>query len=150
MESPQGASKGRGGSYRGEPGQRRGSGIQEEEAVKTAVLTGLGGNAGPEKPQQKEKSRQRNRSIQIGTLNIVDGRGNQLKLACRTMESQNVDIGILTKAKLGGIHTEFAYKYRINATRTRGTNQGGVALVPMPAAKPTPSSEATAGDAGGG
>ena len=45
------------------------------------------------------------------------------------MEQMNVDIGILTEAKLtGGIYTRYSSGYNVVATSARVHNQGGVAL----------------------
>ena len=47
----------------------------------------------------------------------------------RAMEQMNVDIGILTEAKLtGGIYTRYSSGYNVVATSARVHNQGGVAL----------------------
>lgn len=67
--------------------------------------------------------------ITIGTLNIVDGRGNRLEMACNRLLRHGVDIAVLTEAKLNGFHTSSAYGYNIVATKCKNQHQGGVALL---------------------
>ena len=57
---------------------------------------------------KKEKS-----GITIGTYNIVDGRANRLELACKRLQRQGIDIGVLTETKVNGFHTVSAYGYHI-------------------------------------
>ena len=49
--------------------------------------------------------KRRYKGITIGTLNIVDGRGNRLELACRELQRHGVDIAVVTETKLCGFHT---------------------------------------------
>ena len=56
--------------------------------------------------------------INIGTLNIVDGRGNKLELACKTLRRLGLDIVVLTETKLNGYHTVSSYGFSIVATKT--------------------------------
>ena len=67
--------------------------------------------------------------IYIGTLNIMDGRGSRLQLAYRQMQLHDLDIVILTEAKLNGNHSINAFGYDIMATKTIKKNQGGVAII---------------------
>ena len=67
--------------------------------------------------------------IHIGTLNIIDGRGNRLELACKEVASYGIDIGILTETKLNGFHTFNSYGYQITVTKCENQHQGGVALI---------------------
>ena len=55
--------------------------------------------------------------ISIGTLNLIDGRGNRLELACRELEEHNVDVCIVTETKLNGYHTINLYGYNITAAK---------------------------------
>ena len=66
--------------------------------------------------------------ITIGTLNIVDGRGNRLEMACHELSRHNVDIAVITETKLNGYHTVSSYVYSIVATKTTNQHQGGVAI----------------------
>ena len=67
--------------------------------------------------------------INLATYNIRSGRGGNLEIVLRAMEQMNVDIGILTEAKLtGGIYTRYSSGYNVVATSARVHNQGGVAL----------------------
>ena len=66
----------------------------------------------------------------IGTLNIVDGHGNRLELACGTLSKLGVDIAILTETKItDGKHTCLSFGYDIFATKAKSIHQGGVALL---------------------
>ena len=62
-------------------------------------------------------------------MNIMDGRGSRLQLACRHMELLNLDIGIFTEAKLNGKHAISAYGYDIISTKILHQNQGGIAII---------------------
>lgn len=67
--------------------------------------------------------------INIATYNIRSGRNGRLEIALRAMEQMNVDLGILTEAKLtDGIYTRCSSGYNVVATNARVHNQGGVAL----------------------
>lgn len=67
--------------------------------------------------------------ICIATFNIRSGRAGRLELALRSMEQMNVDLGILTEAKLtDGIYTRFSSGYHVCATTARSHSQGGIAL----------------------
>ena len=68
------------------------------------------------------------KGIHVGTLNIVDGRQNRLKLACHELRRHGVDIAIITETKLNGYHTVLSYGYSIVARRIANEHQGGVAL----------------------
>ena len=67
-------------------------------------------------------------TIKLSTLNIIDGRGNRLELACKTLKDNDVDIGILIETKLNGKHTVSSYGYNIAATYCTSKNKGGVAI----------------------
>jgi Reverse transcriptase (RNA-dependent DNA polymerase) len=67
--------------------------------------------------------------INLATYNIRSGRGGNLEIVLRAMEQMNVDLGILTEAKLtDGIYTRYSSGYNVVATSARVHNQGGVAL----------------------
>ena len=67
--------------------------------------------------------------INIATYNIRSGRNGRLETALRAMEQMNVDLGILTEAKLtDGIYTRCSSGYNVVATNARAHFQGGVAL----------------------
>ena len=68
------------------------------------------------------------------TYNIRDGRRNHLEEASYALLQQNVDIGLLTEAKIpynngNPIHTRNCNDYHIFCTYTDGRNQGGLALM---------------------
>jgi endonuclease/exonuclease/phosphatase family metal-dependent hydrolase len=61
--------------------------------------------------------------------NIRSGRAGRLEMVLRAMNQMNVDIGILTEAKLtDGIHMRQSSGYHVYATSARSHSQGGVAL----------------------
>ena len=67
--------------------------------------------------------------VRMATYNIQSGRAGRLEMALRAMEQMNVDLGILTEAKLtNGIHTRYSSGYQVFATEARSHCQGGVAL----------------------
>jgi exonuclease III len=67
--------------------------------------------------------------VNIGTLNLVDGRGNRLELACKALLRHGIDLCIATETKLNGFHTSSAYGYNIVATKCTNQHQGGVAIL---------------------
>ena len=75
------------------------------------------------------KERRKRKNINIGTLNIIDGRSNRLELASWNLERHNVDICFLTETKLNGYHTSSTYGYDVVATKCSNPHQGGVALL---------------------
>ena len=79
--------------------------------------------------QKGGKQCDRSVGIHIGTLNILDGRGNRLEMACRTLQRHGVDIALLTETKLNGRHTGMSYGYEIMSTKCSNQHQGGVALI---------------------
>jgi hypothetical protein len=83
---------------------------------------------GKQKKQQRKETEGKETNIAIGTLNIVDGRGNRLEMACNRLARIGVDIAIITETKLNGHHTTSAYGYTIVATKCENQHQGGVAL----------------------
>ena len=67
--------------------------------------------------------------VRMATYNIQSGCAGRLEMALRAMEQMNVDLGILTEAKLtNGIHTRYSSGYQVFATEARSHCQGGVAL----------------------
>ena len=68
-------------------------------------------------------------NITIGTLNLLDGRGNRLELACKELSNHGVDICITTEIKLKGFHTVKSYGYSITATKCKNVWQWGVAII---------------------
>lgn len=79
----------------------------------------------PSQPTQQTPS-----ALKLITYNIQSGRNGRLETALRALNSLNVDIGILTEAKLTkGRHTRYSYGYQVVATQARSASQGGVALV---------------------
>jgi len=91
----------------------------------------LGNPKGRTKNHHKHQMKHEHLSggIHIGTLNILDGRGSRLQLACHELERHHLDIAILTEVKLKGIHTTHSYGYDIIATKVTNQNQGGVAII---------------------
>ena len=87
------------------------------DTVRTSVGTGTSST-------DKNKST----GITISTWNIVDGRGNRLKLACRQLQRLNINITFLTETKLNRYHTINSYGYNIVSTKCRHMHQGGVTL----------------------
>ena len=77
----------------------------------------------------KSTEKQKFLNITIGMYNIVDGRANRLKLACKRLQRQGVDIGILTETKVNGFYTVLAYGYHIWASKCENKHQGGIALI---------------------
>jgi len=74
--------------------------------------------------------------IRLACYNIQSGRQGRLESALRAsyalyaMDQMNVDVGILTEAKLTeGIYTRRSSGYTVVATRAVSYNQGGVALL---------------------
>ena len=67
--------------------------------------------------------------IRLATYNIRSGRAGRLEIALRAMKQMNVDLGILTEAKLtDGIYTRYSSGYNVYATSARNHSQGGIAL----------------------
>ena len=65
----------------------------------------------------------------VATWNIRCGRNGGLESALRALESLEVDIAILTEAKLTkGIYTRGGRGYQVLATDAASAHQGGVAL----------------------
>ena len=55
--------------------------------------------------------------IKLATYNIQPGLGGRLEMALLEMAAMNIDIGILTKAKLtGGIYIRYSSGYYVWAT----------------------------------
>jgi endonuclease/exonuclease/phosphatase family metal-dependent hydrolase len=75
-----------------------------------------------------ESEPKNNSLIRIATYNIRSGRNSRLEMALRAMRQMNVDLGVLTKARLTGIHTLAAEGYQVRATVATSHYQGGVAL----------------------
>ena len=79
--------------------------------------------------KQNDKKQAKFSGINIGTWNIMNGRGNRLELACECLRRHNIDVAVLTETKLNGKHTERAYGYNIVASKCPNVHQGGVAVV---------------------
>ena len=62
--------------------------------------------------------------MHIGTLNVIDGRGSILQLACRQLILKKLDIAVLTEVKLNGTHTSKRDGCEIQATRCTNQHQG--------------------------
>jgi hypothetical protein len=97
----------------------------QETTQETAGDVGDDGAEDNEKKQKKPDAT----DITIGTLNLVDGRGNRLELACKAILRHGVDLCIATETKLNGFHTSAAYGYNIVATKCTNQHQGGVAIL---------------------
>ena len=68
--------------------------------------------------------------ISIATWNIQSGRNARLESALRALNKMDVDLAILTEAKLtNGIHTKYSSVYNVVASNAVSHRQGGVALV---------------------
>lgn len=67
--------------------------------------------------------------IRIATFNIRSGRGERLVSATRAMQQLNVDVALLTEAKLTDeMYARHSFGYEIQATRAMHHSQSGVAL----------------------
>ena len=65
----------------------------------------------------------------LATYNVTSGRNGRLEQALRAMKVANVDVGVLTEAKLTkDIYTRFSSGYHVMATEAPSAQQGGVAL----------------------
>jgi len=92
--------------------------------IMTALADRLAAQAAAKGLQELEGKR-----IRLATYNIQSGRAGRLEMALRAMEQMNVDIGILTEAKLtDGVHTRYSSGYHVYATAAVSHHQGGVAL----------------------
>jgi exonuclease III len=68
--------------------------------------------------------------IKLATYNIMSGRSGRLEAATRAMGYCNVDIAILTEAKLTDeAYTRYHGGYNVKATKANCHNQGGIALL---------------------
>jgi exonuclease III len=86
-----------------------------------AALAAAGAAARSEEPKRTP--------VRIATYNIRSGRAGRLEAVLRAMKQMNVDIGLLTEAKLtDGIHTRYSSGYNVFATRAKNHSQGGVVL----------------------
>ena len=101
-------------------GRRRSARIREREQRKQANST-LG--------ESFPKCTKRAVGLNMGTINIMDGRGNRLELICHKVERHGIDIAILMETKLNGYHTVSSYGYSIMATKCSNQHQGGVAIL---------------------
>ena len=70
--------------------------------------------------------------ITIGTLNIVDGRGNRLEMACHKLSRHNVDIAVIKETKLNGYHTVSSYGYSSNENYKSTSGRGRDSISPEP------------------
>jgi hypothetical protein len=67
--------------------------------------------------------------IRIATFNIQSGRGGRLEMALRALGAMNVDVCLLTEAKLtDGVYTRSSNGYSVVSTSAFSHRQGGVAL----------------------
>jgi exonuclease III len=67
--------------------------------------------------------------IKIAMYNIISGQGDRLKSALCAMEQLNVDIALLTEAKITSeAYTRFDHGLHVLCTEAVHPNQGGVAL----------------------
>ena len=69
------------------------------------------------------------KTISVGTLNIVDRKGNGLELACNQLSGCNMDICILTETKLNDKHTTKSSGYNIISAKSKNIHQGGISIV---------------------
>ena len=61
--------------------------------------------------------------IRLATFNIVSARASRLEMALHAMFRMNVDLGILTEAKLtDALYPNFAEGYHVFATQARSRN----------------------------
>ena len=68
--------------------------------------------------------------IALGTLNVRDGRGGNIEMACRELQKLEMDLVMVTETKFSnGQHTSMAFGYEIFATNCHNRNQGGVAIL---------------------
>ena len=68
--------------------------------------------------------------IALGTLNVRDGRGGNIEMACRELQKLEMDLVMVTETKfLNGQHTSLAFGYEIFATNCHNRNQGGVVIL---------------------
>ena len=54
-----------------------------------------------------------NFDITIRTLNLLDGRGNRLELACKELSTHRADICVTRETKVRGFHRVNSYGYSI-------------------------------------
>jgi exonuclease III len=79
--------------------------------------------------QRQQKPTPRPLGLKLATYNIQDGRNSRLVPACRALQAQNIDMALLTEARIPDeIHTRHCLGYNIFATYTTTRNQGGIAL----------------------
>ena len=68
------------------------------------------------------------KQMKIGTNNVMSARGNRLNMAVRELHRMNIDLTVLTEAKLTVPYTISAFGYQITATMAASPHQGGIAL----------------------
>ena len=67
--------------------------------------------------------------LRVATYNIVDGRKNRLLQATRAIRQHNIDVAVLTEAKLSTeLYPKQDEHYDIQASKSK-FNQGGIALI---------------------
>ena len=79
--------------------------------------------------QSSPTAQQRFSGLNIGTINIIDGRQGRLEMICNTLQRYEIDIGVLTETKLNGFHTINSYGYSIMASKGSNGHQGGLPLL---------------------
>ena len=79
--------------------------------------------------KQKKTLTQIKMGIHIGMLSIMDRQGSRHQLVCHQLQLHDLDIAVLTEAKLNRKHTINSYSYDIIATKTINRNQGEVAII---------------------
>ena len=99
----------------------------ETNASLSGDATSLEGGSEEEK---KKSKRPKEVNVMIGTLNIRDGRGGKMEMACNRLQRLLMDVMVITETKFsGGRHTHESYGYEIFATDCQNKNQGGVAII---------------------
>jgi hypothetical protein len=67
--------------------------------------------------------------IRLATLNIISGRAERLVSAARAMQQMNVDLAILTEAKITDeCYTRHSFGYEIRTSKASSSSQGGIAI----------------------
>ena len=67
--------------------------------------------------------------LRICTYNVQSARESRLEAAARSLELLNVDLAVITEAKLQGFHTLRTFGYDVTSSHASSKFKGGVALL---------------------
>jgi exonuclease III len=91
---------------------------------------------GEREAMTENKTRKKQRTIQIVTYTIRNGRQGGLESAVRTLKWMNVDIALMQETKINNesCYTRESFGYKIQATKAKAKSkfQGGIALIYRP------------------